>query len=71
MNNKQMKDRMAAFAAAVRRKPCAAAFAAAAVILAAALLCIMGPGRIFSGIFRDQTGLAMVQECDKAAVNKD
>ncbi len=71
MKNKQMKDRMAAFAAAVRRKPCAAAFAAAAVVLAAALLCIMGPGRIFSGIFRDQTGLAMVQEGDKAAVNKD
>lgn len=70
MKNKQMKERMAATAAAIRKKPLAAAFAAAAVVLGIVLFCALGPGRIFSGIFRDQTGLAMVQEGDRSAVNK-
>lgn len=71
MKNNQIKERMAAFAAAVRKKPYAAAIAAAAVVLAALLFFVMGPPRIFSGIFRDQTGLAMVQEGKGSAVQKD
>lgn len=35
MKNNQIKERMAAFAAAVRKRPYAAAIAAAAVVLAA------------------------------------
>ena len=71
MKNNQLKERMAAFAASVRKKPYAAAIAAAAVVLAAVLFFVMGPPRIFSGIFRDQTGLAMVQEGRENAVQKD
>ncbi|EEG52770.1 ABC transporter substrate-binding protein [Enterocloster asparagiformis] len=71
MKNNQIKERMAAFAAAVRKRPYAAAIAAAAVVLAALLFFVMGPPRIFSGIFRDQTGLAMVQEGKGSAVQKD
>lgn len=71
MKNNQLKERMAAFAASVRKKPYAAAIAAAAVVLAAVLFFVMGPPRIFSGIFRDQTGLAMVQEGRESAVQKD
>ena len=71
MKNNQIKERMAAFAAAVRKKPYAAAIAAAAVVLAALLFFVLGPPRIFSGIFRDQTGLAMVQEGKGSAVQKD
>ena len=48
MKNNQIKERMAAFAAAVRKRPYAAAIAAAAVVLAALLFFVMGPPRIFS-----------------------
>lgn len=51
-------------------KPTAAAITAAVVLIAAAAALFMNRGRVFSGIFKDQSGLAMVQEGEPEKVHK-
>ncbi len=49
----------------------AAAFAAAVFLMIAVTVLFMNRGRVFSGIFKDQSGLAMVQEGDPQKVHKE
>lgn len=71
MKKRQVRVRMAAFAAAVRKRPIAAAILAAAAALAVILAVLFaGNGRVFSGIFKDDSGLAMVREGDPKVLHK-
>ena len=71
MTNKDLKQKMAAKLAAVFKKPAAAACAAAAVFIIAAILLFTGRDRVFFGIFKDQSGLAMVREGNAEGISKE
>lgn len=71
MKKREVRARMTAAKAAIRRRPAAAAILAAAAVLATILAVLFaGDGRVFSGIFKDDSGLAMVREGDPSVLHK-
>lgn len=71
MTIKDLKQKVAEKSAAIFKKPAAALSAAAAVAAVAAILLFAGRSQVFSGIFKDQSGLAMVREGKAEAVKKE
>lgn len=71
MKKREVRARMTEAKAAIRRRPAAAAILAAAAVLATILAVLFaGDGRVFSGIFKDDSGLAMVREGDPSVLHK-